>query len=89
MGRSDILESLCPSGEDEEVTHAPNHNFHVVGLADPDIKLKQKFPDIKMFREAVKMYNVRRGKDVRFKRNERRKCIVLCRDPKCHYRVYG
>jgi hypothetical protein len=42
-----------------------------------------------MFREAVKMYNVRRGKDIRFKINERRKCIVVCRDPKCHYRVYG
>jgi hypothetical protein len=89
MGRSDILESSCPSGEDEEVTHAPNHDFHSIDLGDPDIKLKQKFPSIKMFRETVKMYNVRRGKDVRFKRNERRKCIVVCRDPKCHYRVYG
>lgn len=92
MGRSDILESPCSKGEDEEdeeVTHAPNHDFHVVDLDDPDIKLKQKFPDIKMFREAVKMYNVRRGKDIRFKRNERRKCIVVCRDPNCHYRVYG
>jgi len=89
MGRSDLLESPCPSGEDEEVTHALNRDFHAVDLADPDIKLKQKFSDIKMFREAVKMYNVRRGKDIRFKRNERRKCIVVCRDPKYHYRVYG
>lgn len=83
MGRSDILESPCPNGEDEEVTHAPNHDFHAVDLDDPDIKLKQKFPDIKMFREVVKMYNVRRGKYIRFKRNERRNCIVVCRDPNC------
>jgi hypothetical protein len=86
---SDILKSPCLSGEDEEVRYAPDHDFHAIDLGDPDIKLKQKLSDIKMFREAVKMYNVRRGTDVRFKRNEMRKCIVVCRNPKCHYCVYG
>jgi hypothetical protein len=32
---------------------------------------------------------MRRGKDVKFKINERRKCIVVCRDLNCHYRVYA
>lgn len=89
MGRSDILESTCPSGEDEEVTYAPNHDFHAVDLGDLVLKLKQKFSDIKMFREVVKVYNVRRGNDVRFKRNERRKCIVVCKDPKSRHCVYA
>jgi 3-deoxy-D-manno-octulosonate 8-phosphate phosphatase KdsC-like HAD superfamily phosphatase len=42
-----------------------------------------------MFREAVKEFNVRRGKNIRFLKNERRKCIVVCKDPKCYYRVYA
>jgi hypothetical protein len=57
MGRHDILESPCPSGEDEEVIYAPDHDFHAVDLGDPVLKLKMKFLDIKMFREAVKVYN--------------------------------
>jgi hypothetical protein len=32
---------------------------------------------------------VRRGKDIRFEKNERAKCVAVCRDPGCGYRVYG
>jgi hypothetical protein len=64
-----------------------------VDLNDQILDLLMKFPNIQMFKEAVKEYNVRRGKDIRLfffkKKNERRKCIVVCKDPKCHYRVYA
>ncbi|XP_059441949.1 uncharacterized protein LOC132174284 [Corylus avellana] len=44
---------------------------------------------IRMFRDAAKEYNLRRGKKIRFKRNKRRECIVVCRDEKYRYRVYA
>jgi hypothetical protein len=48
-----------------------------------------KFPHIQMFREAIKVYNVKKGKYIKFKRGERMKCVCVCRDAKCKYRVYG
>ncbi|XP_059450972.1 uncharacterized protein LOC132181751 [Corylus avellana] len=90
MGRSDILVSPIPSDEEDEATSLPtNCDFHVVDLNDPTLKLKMRFPNIQQFREAVKEYNVKRGKDICFKKNERMKCIAVCRDDKCRYRVYA
>jgi len=51
-----------------------------------------KFSNIQMFREAVKEFNLKRGKDITFfflKKNERIKCIAVYKDPKCGYRVYA
>jgi hypothetical protein len=48
-----------------------------------------KFSSIQLFREAVKQYNVRRRNDIKFVKNERAKCVAVCRDPSCEYRVYG
>jgi hypothetical protein len=48
-----------------------------------------KFPDIKMFREAVRVYNLKKGKDILFKKNETSRCVAVCRDNRCKYRVYG
>ncbi|XP_059434802.1 uncharacterized protein LOC132167790 [Corylus avellana] len=58
-------------------------------LVNPELHLYMTFPDIQTFREAVKEYNLLRGKEIRFKKNERRKSIVVCRDDKCRYRVYA
>jgi hypothetical protein len=66
IGRRDILESPYPSGEDDKVTHAPNYDFHAVDLSDLVFNLKMKFPDIKMFKEAIKVYNVIRRKTTDF-----------------------
>jgi hypothetical protein len=48
-----------------------------------------KFSSIQLFKEAVRQYNVRRGNDIRFEKNEKAKCVAVCRDPSCEYRVYG
>ncbi|XP_059454928.1 uncharacterized protein LOC132185104 [Corylus avellana] len=66
MGRSDILVSLVLSDEDGEDVSAPTLDFHAVDLGDLAIQLQMKFPNIKMFREVVRVYNLKRGKDVRF-----------------------
>jgi hypothetical protein len=48
-----------------------------------------KFPNIEMFREAIRVYNVKKGKDIKFKRSERMRCVCVCRDARYKYRVYG
>jgi hypothetical protein len=53
------------------------------------LELEMKFPNIHTLREAVRVFNLKRGNDITFKRNERQKCIVVCKEPKCNYRVYG
>jgi hypothetical protein len=61
-------------------------DFHVVDLQDPTIKLEMQFSNIKMFREVVRVYNLKKGKDILFKKNETTKCIVVCRDTRYKYR---
>jgi hypothetical protein len=89
IGRSDILLSPHVSEEDGGISSHPNVEFRKVDLVNPNLKLKMKFSSIQLFREAVKQYNVRRGNDIRFEKNERAKCVAVCRDPSCGYRVYG
>jgi hypothetical protein len=89
MGKSDILESLVLSGDDcETPSTAHTIDFHVVDLEDPSITIEMKFPNIEMFREAIRAYNVKKGKDIKFKRGERMRCVCVYRDAKCKYRVY-
>jgi hypothetical protein len=90
IGRSDILLSPIVS-EDEDGGISSHHGveFLEIDLGNPELKLKMKFSSIQLFREAVKQYNVRRGKDIKFVKNERAKCVAVCRDPSCQYRVYG
>jgi hypothetical protein len=89
MVRSDILESPPNSDEEDGVTSKKTLEFHQVDMANPVLKLKMTFPNIQTFREAVKEYNVQRGKEIRFKKNDRRRSIVVCKDVKCKYRVCG
>jgi hypothetical protein len=89
MGRSDILESLVISDADCETQSACIVDFHAVDQQDPTIKLQMKFLNIKMFREVVRVYNLKKGKDIRFLKNKTARCVVVCRDAKCKYRVYA
>jgi hypothetical protein len=90
IGRSDILLSP-PVSEDEDGGLSSHHGveFQEIDLGNPELKLKMKFSSIQLFREAVRQYNVRREKDIRFEKNEKAKCVTVCRDPSCEYRVYG
>jgi hypothetical protein len=83
MGRNDILESPVPSDDDCETPSTTcTIDFHVVDLQDPSITIGMKFPNIEMFREAIKVYNVKKGKDIKFKRSERMRCVSECKDAK-------
>jgi hypothetical protein len=48
-----------------------------------------KFVDVYQFREAVREYNLKRGKDLSFVKNDKDKVIIVCKDEHCNYRVYG
>jgi hypothetical protein len=90
MGRSDILMSQPISDDDSgEISSNLGSEFHAMDLVNPSLKLKMKFSSLQLFREAVKQYNVQRGKDIQFVKNERARCVALCTDPSCDYKVYG
>jgi hypothetical protein len=48
-----------------------------------------KFSSIQLFREAVRQYNVRKGKDIKVETNERAKSIAVFKDPSSEYKVFG
>jgi len=58
-------------------------------MGNSEFVVGQKFPSIQVFKDAVKESNVNIGKDVKFKKNYLTKCIVVCRDTHCKYRIYG
>jgi hypothetical protein len=96
MARSDILTSPPKSDEDYEVAsqsrrkHVTKRSeFHLTDMGNPEFVVGKKFPSIQVFREAVRECNVKMGKDVKFKRNYLAKCVVICRDEHCKYRIYG
>ncbi|XP_062177170.1 uncharacterized protein LOC133882086 [Alnus glutinosa] len=65
MGRSDILLSPLISDNDSgEISSNLGSEFHAMDLVNPSLKLKMKFSSLQLFREAVKQYNVQRGKDI-------------------------
>jgi hypothetical protein len=90
MGISDILLSPAVSdGEHGGISSHPDLEFQEVDLLNPNLNLKMKFSSIQFFREAVRQYNVRKRKDIKFVKNERAKCVAVCRNPSHEDRVYG
>lgn len=90
IGRNDILLSPIVSEDEDGVISFHNGvEFQKIDLGNLELKLKMKFSSIQPFREAIKQYNVRRGNDIKFVKNERAKCVAVCRDPSCQYRVYS
>jgi hypothetical protein len=78
IGRSDIILSPPISDEgDGGISFNPRLEFHKVDLVNPNLKLKMKFSSLQLFREAVKQYNVKRGKDIQFVKNERARCVAI------------
>jgi hypothetical protein len=79
MGRSDILVSPVTNDEEVENFESRRSEFHAIDLRDPGLEVNMRFSDIQTFREVVRVFNLNRGKDITFKRNERKKCIVVCK----------
>jgi hypothetical protein len=94
MARSDILISPPRSDEEYEADSSARcvtrrTEFQETDMMSPQLCNGLKFPSIKVFREAVRESNIKNGKDIMFKKNYLARCIVVCREPDCTYRVYG
>jgi hypothetical protein len=61
----------------------------MTNMGNPNFVVGHKFPSIQVVRDAVRKSNVNMGKDVNFKKNYLTKCMVVCRDTSCKYRIYG
>ncbi len=68
MARSDILVSPVASDEEVENSESRGSEFHAVDREDPSLEVKMRFPDIQTFREVVRVFNLKRGKDITFKK---------------------
>jgi hypothetical protein len=62
--------------------------FDLTDMNNPTLVIGNTFRNASDFRKVVKQYNILRGKDLRFKKNELKRIVVVCKDSKCRYRVY-
>ena len=89
---SDELRSLSDSGENSaghprrDVTRRVL--FELTYINNPTLVVRNTFHNASHFRKAVKQYNIIRGKDLRFKKNELKRIVVVCKDSRCRYMVY-
>jgi hypothetical protein len=58
-------------------------------MGNPILVLGNTFHDAVEFRKAVRQCNILRGKDLKFKKNEKKRIIIVCKDERCRHRVYG
>jgi hypothetical protein len=96
LARSDIL--ITPPKSDEEYKAASRakcvtktSQFEDVDMEDPHLDVGMSFELVAQFRKAVREYNLFRGKDFLFTKNDGDRVIGVCRsrDKGCPWRVYG
>ena len=57
-------------------------------MRKPDLVIGMKFPNSRVFREALKEYVVNKAVDIKFKLNEKTKISVYCKND-CGWRLYA
>jgi len=101
-GYSDIFgndELISPSASDEEGAAEVESSrrpcvtkrvpFSKDDLKDPILQQGNTFQDVYEFRKAIKQASVLKTKDLTYQKNSMTKCIAVCADKNCKYRVYG
>jgi hypothetical protein len=79
LGRSDILLSPPIVIDEDDIdgnSSHPSKEFHEIDLHNLTLKLKMKFSSIQLFREAVREYNVKRGKYIKFEKNKKKLSVL-------------
>ena len=62
--------------------------FNLTDINNPTLVVGNTFHNASDFRKAVKQYKIIKGKDSRFKKNELKRIVVVCKDSRCKYKVY-
>uniref|UniRef100_A0A2N9IN90 Transposase MuDR plant domain-containing protein n=1 Tax=Fagus sylvatica TaxID=28930 RepID=A0A2N9IN90_FAGSY len=92
MPNSDELITPLATSDEDNVPKGPKPKsveFDVIDMSSPVLENGMKFADVYQFREAVREYNLKIGKDLSFVKNDKDKVIIVCKDEHCNYRVYG
>ena len=85
----DDMESLVGSDDDEPAAGSIEKVFNVqTGMKKPELCKGMKFPNAKVFREALREYAIHKPMDIWFKLNEKEKISVYCKN-KCGWRCYA
>ena len=86
----DDMESLAGSDDDQPTVAAakePEFNAQT-DMRKPELKKGMKFPNSKVFREALREYAIKKPVDIKFKLNEKKKISVYCIN-ECGWRCYA
>jgi hypothetical protein len=96
LARSDILITPPKSNEEYEAISGAEYvtrtsQFQDVDMEDPHLEMGMSFDSAGQFRKVVREYNLFRGKDVEFTKNDGNRVIGVCRNRAmgCPWRVYG
>jgi predicted Rdx family selenoprotein len=89
MPNSDELISPLATSDEDIGPKPKSVEFDVMDMSNPVLENGMKFADVYQFREAVREYNLKIGKDLSFVKNDKDKVIIVCKDEHCYYRVYG
>ncbi|KAK9989706.1 hypothetical protein SO802_029945 [Lithocarpus litseifolius] len=78
----DDMESLVDSDDDQPApTAAKEPEFNVqTDMRKPVLQKGMKFPNSKVFREALREYAIHKPVDIKFKLNEKKKISVYCKN---------
>ncbi|XP_065633827.1 uncharacterized protein LOC112010702 [Quercus suber] len=82
----DDARSVDSSEDEDERVAYPEFNENT-GMSNPQLCKGMKFPNVKVFRAALREYAVRKSVDIKFKLNENTKVSVYCKYD-CGWRVY-
>ena len=86
----DDMESLVDSDDDQPAPIAAKElEFNVqIDMRKPVLQKGMKFPNSKVFREALREYAIKKPVDIKFKLNEKKKILVYCIN-ECGWRCYA
>ncbi|XP_030958757.1 uncharacterized protein LOC115980669 [Quercus lobata] len=83
------MESLVGSDDDQPAPAAKEPGFNVqTDMRKPELRKGMKFPNPKVFREALREYAIKKPVDIKFKLNEKKKISVYCIN-ECGWRCYA
>ena len=59
------------------------------GIKDPEFKKGQLFSNADEFKEAVRAYGLKYGKELKFKKSEKHRVRVVCKGKDCSFFVFA
>ncbi|KAL3500028.1 hypothetical protein ACH5RR_039121 [Cinchona calisaya] len=63
--------------------------FNPKTINDPQLELGLNFSSKKEFKLAVQNWNIKRGRQIRFKKNDSKRIRAICKNEKCSWSIYA